>query len=253
MQASFENVFPMLAQADSTHDKMALLNPAWTWQALSGPNCLTLEALLEGSWIAEQIEAFQVREQAPTQKVAATLVQKRLMASILSPLVAYFRVTNRSPLQRTERLVFDTQQWQLGGRHAASNGDVPDFLPWLDGLTQQFFALFRRRFGVAPQVFWGNCALAIASPWSQLLRFPEVDGRAVHLDVSRFFRSLSPSLQSGLEWLPLEVAERHVCVPRRQSCCLKYTLPGMGEKLCGTCNRRTAEAQIQLVVANLTA
>ncbi|UTV30629.1 (2Fe-2S)-binding protein [Photobacterium atrarenae] len=252
MQSRFEHLLPLLMQVESTNDKMAQLNPAWTWDEVNCPDSLSLEALLAGDWIADQIQAFQVREQAPTRKVAATLVQKRLMATLLSPLVAHFVVTGYTPLSPARPVAFDPLCWQVGWHNGSGPGEQEDFLSWLDHVTQRFFALFRHQFGVAPQVFWGNCALAIASPWSQLNRFPEVDGRAVHQDVSRFFSELSPSLQSGLEWLSLEVAERHVCVPRRRSCCLKYTLPGAENKLCGTCNRRSAAEQTQLVVANLT-
>lgn len=252
MQSRFESLVPNLAQVNH-NDRLALLNPHWQWSEVKGDRGISLgQMLADELWLALQVDVFAASENPPTRKVAASLVQKKLMVKILSPLVALHVVTGRIPQADLSRLVLDTQTQQLGWRVAPFDSNTKDFQYWLSDVAMQFFRIFRHQFGISPRVFWGNCALAIASPWSQLARYQAegtgLDGKAVAEDARRFFLGLNPMLQAGLDWLEINVEGLVISVPRRRSCCLKYTLPGSEIKLCGTCNRRSEDEQIRLIL-----
>lgn len=70
---AFCSLHPVL-QEGSLENRLATLNPAWCWQPAS-ENAQSLGSLLKDDKFAQQaVLAFQKAHQAPTAKVAASLV-----------------------------------------------------------------------------------------------------------------------------------------------------------------------------------
>ncbi|MGF1789421.1 (2Fe-2S)-binding protein [Photobacterium profundum] len=246
----FHQLLPELKETNSVNEQLALLNPLWCWQQSNDENTVTISALLNTSLIAEQVKKARLTLQAPNDKVAASLIQKKLMTQLISPLVAVHVLSEQSPHFSLSGLVIPSDfskpvMWLNEGFCAVPSND---FIVWIERLIQSFYLLFRHTFAIPPKTFWGNAALAIASPWSRLVG-QGVNGKIVAQDVQQFFSHLCPELQQALEWLVIEKGEFEIMVPRRNNCCLKYRLPE--KQLCGTCNRQTKQQQIDRVITRL--
>ncbi|MGF1836511.1 hypothetical protein [Photobacterium sanguinicancri] len=253
MDLSFRSLIsPALLNKD-LEESLLLLNPDWHWQQRT--TGVSLASITDGTdWLQKQIQDFKQQEQVPTAKIAATLVHKRLMAQLLSPLVAVNVLTEQHPQANLLDIYWDSEYGLSWDKAAFSDSSRP-FSEWLNTWLQALFSIFRHECGVPPRVFWGNCALAISAPWSRLisglnhadLHAQQITGQAVIRSVTAYFKPLLPELQQALTWLDIDVGCHSIAIPRRNSCCLKYRLPSTGNSLCGTCNRRSVAEQISLV------
>ncbi|MBV7299911.1 (2Fe-2S)-binding protein [Enterovibrio paralichthyis] len=245
-ELTFCSLHPVL-QEGSLESRLAKLNPAWCWQPAS-EDAQPLGRLLKDDVFAQQaVLTFQKAHQAPTAKVAASLVHKQWVAHLLSPLVAVHLLSGR-PISPWQQLGYDVQASRLGWttQPFGENESPALFFDTVTGIANACFALFRRNFSVSPRILWSNTALAMASPWSRLQPF-EVDGNVINRQLVAFFSHFPPSLAQSVQWLTITQGDKTVCMPRRLSCCLKYALPGKGKALCGTCQRRSEAEQVALI------
>ncbi|MDE1462825.1 hypothetical protein [Spartinivicinus poritis] len=246
LPACFEPHFPVFNDVNSALTNLASFNDEWHWKECNESDHLSLDLLFSDSkWLINAVNQFCEKEQVTNRRVAASLVQKRLMSCVVSPLVAVYLFTGLIPQLNLNQLFINQSlseniQWR-GQPFCTTNESL---VSWLDDLIKEFFDIFRTLLRINPQAFWGNTALAIASPWSRLAHFGK-GGEAVHPDIKHFLSKFSPSIQSAVDWLLIEKATGYVCIPRRNNCCLKFSLPN--RKLCGTCNRRSKEEQITLI------
>ncbi|MCX4028353.1 hypothetical protein H0A36_06660 [Endozoicomonas sp. SM1973] len=242
----FEQHFSAVDDVNSGLTSLALFNAEWYWKESDEPDHISLDLLFyDSKWLINAVNQFCEKELITNRRVAASLVQKRLMSCVVSPLVAVYLFSGVVPQLNVKQLFINQAlseniQWR-GQPFCTTNESL---VSWLDDLINQFFEVFRTLLRVNPKAFWGNAALAIASPWSRLASFGK-GGEAVQPNIKHFLSTFSPPIKNALEWLLVEKTTGYVCVPRRNSCCLKYSLPN--RTLCGTCNRRSKEEQITLI------
>lgn len=252
--ARFSQLLPEANIESSTSglERLKHFNPKWNWEESKQTEHISLETVLNDSrWLSEAVNRFYIEQNACSKKVAASLVQKRLLNCIVSPLIAVYLFCDQLPQSDIRQLFIDRKlaeniKWRDEPFSFRSN----HFIQWLDQLINKLFDVFRELFVINRKVFWGNAALAIASPWSQLSRFGQ-GGEKVKPEIELFLAQFSAPLHNALEWLLIDIAANQVCIPRRNSCCLKFSLPSGA--LCGTCNRRPKEEQILLVQGKFSA
>ncbi|AMG31785.1 hypothetical protein AL542_16530 [Grimontia hollisae] len=246
MNHAFCALLPEL-QEGTLNTRLALLNPAWRWQ-VAPEKAVPLGSLLKDDLVARRtVVAFQDTHQAPTTKVAASLVHKQWIANLLSPLVAVYLLSGRQP-EQWQKLGYDVEKGCLGwttqpfGEHT----NPALFIETTTAVANACYTLFRRHFSVPPRVLWSNTALALAAPWHRLQNLG-AGGEAINNQLTAFFAHFPSPLSQSVKWLVIRENGKSLCVPRRLGCCLKYALPGNRNTLCGTCHRRSEQEQIALV------
>lgn len=243
---AFCSLLPEL-QEGSLDNRLTMLNPAWHWQA-APKNATPLGRLLTDNLAAQQtVLTFKNEHQAPTAKVAASLVHKQWITNLLSPLAAIYLLTGHPP-EDWKKLGYDSSQGRIGWTTQPFGKDksAARFFETITDIANACYLLFWRNFSVNPRILWSNTALALASPWNRLQSLG-VDGKTINTQLVAFFSHFPPSLSQSVKWLTVSQNERTLCAPRRLGCCLKYTLPGNENKLCGTCHRRSEPEQIALI------
>ncbi|WP_407330755.1 hypothetical protein [Enterovibrio sp. 27052020O] len=252
IRAPFQSLLPMPRDA-SLMTKVTQLDAKWQWADTQEENTVSLAQLSNDSdYLHQRIQEFARAYQAPREKVAASLVHKQLVAAILSPLMAIYLLTDNDVPCNAEDVFFakDTQRisWHQSDCTPSQRVSMTERIAFLSHVDERLHAFFRKEYGVSARILWSNSALAFSAPWNRLITH-KVDGTQIRAQLAELFTLLPPPLATSIHWLVIRCSAHTLCVPRRTSCCLKYALPDSHNALCGTCHRRSEQAQRKMIEA----
>lgn len=177
------------------------INIDWQWKEQTSNNIVPLSHFIKDEKFLLDL-AIDIKKEvrAPTLKVAASLLQKQWLNKIISLVVAVFNLSGIKPQQCLDFLIVDLNDKEWGWIDSPYQKQGRDFHDWLNSLLISLCSTFKQVFNLPPRIFWGNAALAVASPWSQISLKSE-RGSDLAEDARFFFSYLCIELQDAIEWL----------------------------------------------------
>tara|TARA_B100001094_G_scaffold333208_1_gene409500 strand:+ start:8816 stop:9556 length:741 start_codon:yes stop_codon:yes gene_type:complete len=212
------------------------LNSLWQFQCIQPEldDFITLEMCLNDlTWLKKQVAQLKKKQCAPRDRVAASLLHKKLTKQVVIPLMVYYLMTSKVPQFSYQDLhvcknFTHLMRWSGQIEHTTQQ----DFYTLLQQLLLDLHQIFTQHLNLSNAIFWTNTALFMTQPWTKLSQKTE-DHQALLHEFQTFLQKVDKRLVQRIHWLSLQQDEQWVLQPRRMTCCLKYTT-AIG-KFCRTC------------------
>ena len=203
------------------------------------PDLLTSGGITLSDWVS----TIKKQTEAPSERIAAFMMNRLLCKESFSPLSAQFTLLHLEPAEGVNGVDLTLSPEGVTATSLKGLTTTPHSELWheVGHLLQQWCHEFQRSFGISKPVFWSNAALAIASPWA---RFAAYTDEPVFFarEAQQFLNSIHPTLAYGVLWH--QPVSPNQCQIKRQACCLKYIL--QEGDMCGTCSRHAIKHPIDI-------